>query len=191
VSLFVAIVPSNQAVEDLQDRLQPVKNDPISASVRWQAPQQWHVTMAFLGDPPDDADDRVARRLDQVAEQFTAPPTLRLAGAGCFGRQILWVGVTGTSDEHHDRFVALEQRIRTGLRADRFVLERRPWHPHLTLGRTRGSDARPVAPLITHYYGPSWAVTELLAVRSEGGPRPRHTVVHRAAFSPPVDVPSG
>lgn len=182
MSLFVAVVPSDVAVEDLEHHVHLVRNDPVAAGIRWQAPQQWHVTLAFLGDPPDDADEILAERLDAVTAQCPAPPALRLTGAGCFGRQILWMGVDGVTDEDAAHFARLEVALRTGLRADRFALERRVWHPHLTVGRTRGSDARPVTPLLESYRGPAWPVTELLAVRSQGGPKPRHIVVHRSLF---------
>jgi 2'-5' RNA ligase len=187
MSLFVAVVPSIDAIDDLEHHVHHVRRDPLATTIRWQAAEQWHVTLAFLGDPPDDADESVARRLDAVAAEFPAPPALHLAGAGCFGRQILWIGVAGVTDDDASHFAGLERLLRSGLRADRFTLERRPWHPHLTVGRTRGSDARPLTPLLEHYRGPAWPVTELLAVRSEGGPHPRHTVVHRAQFRPRRD----
>jgi 2'-5' RNA ligase len=191
MSLFVAIVPSTDAVEDLSDRVQRMQRDPLAASIRWQAPQQWHVTMAFLGDPPDEAEEVVAQRLDAVSsavahpptEPTTPPPSLNLIGAGCFGRQILWVGVSGVTETDHRLFDELAGAVTSGLRRDHFSLDRRPWHPHLTVGRTRGSDARPVAPLLASYVGPPWPISELLAIRSEGGPRPRHTIVHRAPLS--------
>jgi 2'-5' RNA ligase len=187
VSLFVAVVPSAAAVDDLEHALHVARAQRLPRDLRWQPAGRWHITMAFLGDPDDDADDVVAARLDSIAA-MTVPPDLRLAGAGCFGRQVLWMGVTGTTADDDAAFAALGATIRAGLRADRFTLERRPWHPHLTVGRTRGGDARPVVPLLESYTGPAWQAGELMAVRSEGGPTPRHVIVHRVRlpFSRPV-----
>ena len=179
MSLFVAIVPSLEAIEDLDDRLQVVRVDRACQDLRWQPSSRWHVTMAFLGDLPEEADDELASHLDTLAAAH-AGPTLRLAGAGTFGKHILWTGVEGIDDEQSASFAALGRTIHVVLRRAGFSLEHRPWRPHLTLARSRGSDARPATALLDAYSGPSWKVAELLAVRSEGGPSPVHTVIHRS-----------
>jgi 2'-5' RNA ligase len=182
VSLFVAVIPSVEAVEDLEDRVQTIRTHPPCRDLRWQPASRWHVTMAFLGDVDDEADEHVAAHLDTLAARHEGPQ-VRLAGCGSFGKHILWTGVEGVDDGATGDFADLGRTIQVLLRRAGFALEHRPWHPHLTLARTRGSDARPAAALLETYAGPVWPVTELLAVRSEGGPNPRHTVVHRSPMA--------
>lgn len=182
MSLFVAIVPPLDAVEDLADALHRVRRDPRAAKVHWHPAERWHVTMCFLGDPDDDADEVIGESMDEVAATLPAP-RLQLSSSGAFGRQVLWVGVTGVDDQQTAAFADLASAIARAARSGGFTVERRPWRPHLTIGRTRGDDARPVAPLLEGYRGPAWAPTDLLTVRSQGGPSPVHTVVHRSQLA--------
>ena len=178
MSLFVAIRPTDQAREDLQDAIDRVRKPLEPIRPAWQPADRWHITLAFLGDQGDDADDIAADRIDVLATR-SEPVALGLAGAGSFGRQVLWIGV----EDADGGLQAMAASLHAGLRADGFTLERRPWHPHLTVARTRGTDARPAVRYLSGYVGPRWAITELLVVRSDGGPHPRHTFVHSAALS--------
>jgi 2'-5' RNA ligase len=55
-------------------------------------------------------------------------------------------------------------------------VERRPFQPHLTLGRWRPGDAadRQVADPLAGYAGPPFDVAEIVLMRSHLGPDPRH-----------------
>lgn len=182
MSLFLAIVPSAEAVEDLEHRVHAIRHLAACRDLRWQPADRWHVTMAFLGDLDDDADEQVSAHLDTIAAHRQGP-SLRLTGSGVFGRQILWSGVHGVKADDTAAFADMGRSLHVILRRAGFQLENRPWRPHLTLARSRGADARPAAAFLESYAGPSWPVTELLAVRSEGGPSPVHSVVHRAQLA--------
>jgi 2'-5' RNA ligase len=138
--------------------------------------------MAFLGDADDD--ERLRGQLDALGERHTGP-ALRLVGSGTFGRQILWTGVEGVTSEDTGAFADLGAAIHIALRRVGFSLERRPWHPHLTVARSRGPSLGPAMALLEGYSGPTWRVDELLAVRSQGGPTPVHTVLHRSHLATP------
>ena len=190
MSLFVAIRPPESAREDLQDAIDRVRKPLEPVKLHWQPADRWHVTVAFLGEQDDEADDRAAACIDAVAAS-TDPLTLRLGGAGSFGRQVLWVGIQGLDEGAGAGFTALAGAIQSGLRNRGFSLEKRPWHPHLTVARTRGTDARAAVDYLTGYVGPRWVLPDLVVIRSDGGPNPRHTVVHSAPITPSGDHPSG
>lgn len=174
MSLFVAVRPDAAAVEDLEDAVARIRREPAAQVLHWLAPSRWHVTVAFLGDGDADAADAVAQRL-----AHPAPPLvrgLRLAGSGCFGRQVLWVGLAGGPPRA--ALATLAAGIPGRLRGVGLTVDRRPWQGHLTVARSRGGDARPAARLLAGYAGPPWDVTELLVVESSGGPNPAHRVLH-------------
>ncbi|MEU4442108.1 2'-5' RNA ligase family protein [Actinosynnema sp. NPDC050801] len=107
MSLFSAVFPPPDAVDELHDALRPLRR--AHPRLRWQHPARWHVTVRFFGEtaPADPLDG-----LDRVAA-----PVLRLRGSGTF-RQVLWIGVDGDLHE-------LGEAARVPP----------DWRPHLTVAR--------------------------------------------------------
>lgn len=173
MSLFVAVRPSDSAAEDLQHALESVRRMPVAAGLRWQPPSQWHLTLAFLGDPDDDVAEAVADRLSDLGAR-TPIRGLSLAGAGCFGRQVLWIGVA--DDDALGGLRTLQEAVPPRLRGSGATVDRRPWRPHLTVARARHGDARSTAAVLSGYRGPRWDVDDVVLVRSSGGPHPDHRV---------------
>ncbi len=182
MSLFVAIRPDEAAVEDLSDALEPVRRMPAAQALRWQPASQWHITLAFLGDADEAVTDEVAERLGELT--LTAIPRVRLSGADCFGRQILWIGVG--DDDARAQIAAAAAAMPPRLRGLGLDVDRRPWRGHLTVARARHGDARPAAQVLAGYQGPCWTADELLVIRSTGGPRPAHRVVATIALALPA-----
>ena len=180
MSLFIAARPDDGAVEDLQDELDRVRRLPVSRPLRWQPPGLWHVTLAFLGDPPDDADDVVAERIEGLCTHDVISG-VRIAGSGCFGRQILWMGLEAGAAV--DGLASLAGAIPRLVRGTGTELDRRAWRAHLTVARARNGDARVVTAALAGYRGPAWQVEEVLLIRSTGGPQPSHRVVHRVPLA--------
>ena len=156
---FVAVRPPPAAVEHLRAVLPS-----------WpSAPERWHLTLAFLGEVDDPA--ALAPRLGEVCARH-APLDLRLAGSGTFGRGgPVWVGVEG------DRaaLTALAGDVARACRDAGLDVERRPYRPHLTVGR-RG---RPDPALLASYAGPAWTAAEVEVVASRLGPVVEHRVLAR------------
>ncbi|MBO3740741.1 RNA 2',3'-cyclic phosphodiesterase [Actinoplanes sp. NEAU-H7] len=145
--LFVAVFPSAEARDHLRRHLPP------HAARR---PDKWHVTLAFLGDVPE----------EPVVEALTTVPgpgpvRLRLAGSGRFG-SVVWAGLLGDLEP----LTAFRERVRVALTEAGFPIEGRPYHPHLTISYR--FDRRVVAAL-DGYAGPSWEVGEFALVGSADG----------------------
>jgi RNA 2',3'-cyclic 3'-phosphodiesterase len=175
MSLFVAVRPDEAAIDDLAEAVDRVRRSPAATALRWQPPSQWHVTLAFLGEPREVDLDDIASRLAPLAERPVVPG-VRIASAGCFGRQILWMGVG--DDDQVAALTNLALAVPPLLRGSGLAIDRRPWRGHLTVARARHGDARPVVAQLAGYRGPSWDVDTLLLVQSTGGPHPQHRVVH-------------
>ena len=156
---FVAVRPPPAAVAHLRAVLPS-----------WpSAPERWHVTLAFLGEVED---PRLL--VPALAEVCAGQPRLdlRLAGSGSFGRGgPVWVGVEG------DRcgLTALAGAVAQACRAAGVDVERRAYHPHLTVGR-RG---RPDPARLAAYAGPTWTAAEVELVASRLGPPVEHRVLER------------
>lgn len=68
--LFVAVWPPPGAVDELGRALVDVRA--AVPQLRWTIPEQWHVTLAFLGEVADDRRPELERRLARVAARH--PP---------------------------------------------------------------------------------------------------------------------
>ncbi|HEY0772871.1 MAG TPA: RNA 2',3'-cyclic phosphodiesterase, partial [Nocardioidaceae bacterium] len=109
--MFVALVPPETALEDLGEFLAPRQE--AGGGFRWTAPEQWHVTLAFMPQVVDRSLDDLLARLERAAARRT-PFTLSVAGGGAFpnaGRaKVLFAGLD-VSDAEELR------RLATGARA--------------------------------------------------------------------------
>jgi 2'-5' RNA ligase len=179
MSLFVAIHPDERAVEDLQDAVHVARR--LVPGVSWQPPGLWHLTLAFLGDPDEEVADVVADRLDELGDQHVID-NVRLSGSGCFGGQIVWIGLA--PGPALDRLAALAHDIPRLLRGSGAQTDWRQWKPHLTVGRARRGGGQAAAGALSGYSGPAWSTASLSLVRSTGGPQPTHRVVHAVALAP-------
>ncbi|HZP53816.1 RNA 2',3'-cyclic phosphodiesterase [Actinocrinis sp.] len=130
--LFVAVIPPRPVVLELRAALTTLPHgDP---ALRWCRPETWHVTLAFLGDVPEDALDDLKERLGRAAARNT-PMELALAGGGHFGGRTLWTGVQGD----RDRLGRLAESVNSVARRCHIKVDERPFRPHLTLARVRDS----------------------------------------------------
>ena len=107
---------------------------PLCRAVAWVPSPNVHLTLAFLGEQDDQRLADAADALDEAAAA-TAPFALTFHRLGAFPGmerpRILWIGVA----EGALPLRALQGAIAAALDRRRFVLDARPWHPHLTIGR--------------------------------------------------------
>lgn len=119
------------------------------SGARWLDPENYHVTLRFLGDIDEDTAQEAAYLLGQVRR---APFDVTLGGLDAFGGarpRALIARVTPSSaiielQAEHERLMR-----RAGLPA-----EKRKFAPHVTLARLRDSSARAVADYLGLRGGP-------------------------------------
>ena len=104
--------------------------------VRWTKAGNIHLTLKFLGDVQVSRLDAISEALRDVARQF-APFTMSLTGIGAFPNsrkpRIVWVGI----DQGADELVKIAKQIEASMKRLGFQREKRPFRPHLTIGRVR------------------------------------------------------
>ena len=108
--------------------------------VRWIEPDNFHVTLKFLGDVRPEQVDQIKEIVQRVAASTRSFST-ELTGFGAFPTvrrpRIIWLGVTANPELR-----CLKQDLEWSLSDMGFETETRAFHPHVTLGRastTRGA----------------------------------------------------
>ncbi|MFD7919052.1 RNA 2',3'-cyclic phosphodiesterase [Streptomyces sp. NPDC059740] len=162
--LFAAVLPPPPAVAELAAAVAAVHGLPGSGQLRWSGREQWHFTVAFFGEVPEEVLPDLGARLARAAGRHPAH-RVRLAGAGRFGRTVLWAGAEG--DLVTLRALASSARA-AGRRAGVPAAEQHPYAPHLTLARSRSGrvDLRPFVDGLAGLRGSWWTAGELVLLRS-------------------------
>ena len=134
---FIAIGladPARTAVVKYLERLRATVG-----GVAWTRAENLHLTLKFLGDVAAERIPSLADRLRAVAAG-TRPFTLRVVGVGVFPNlarpRALWVDVVSPA------LPPLVHAVEVACVAEGFEPERRPLHPHVTLGRIRAPSRR-------------------------------------------------
>lgn len=117
---------------DVQHGLARLQGD--SPDYRWVDPRSMHLTLAFLGEQPEDRLTEL-EEIGRTAAHASNPGLLRLGEAGHFGSlrrpRVLWVDLKGDVD----RLVELQVKLTNGLKARSFPTEEREFRAHVTLAR--------------------------------------------------------
>ena len=131
--LFFSVPLSREAKDRAVQALATARAS--AAELSWTKPEQMHLTLAFLGEQPPEA----LERMYAAAQPCTALPPFdaTLSGAGAFPNprraHVLWLGITDGASQ----LVELATRLCSGLREAGFELETRPFRPHLTVARVK------------------------------------------------------
>jgi 2'-5' RNA ligase len=151
-------------------------------SVRWVRPESLHVTLRFIGEIPVPTAESLGREF--ATGVAPVPPfELEVRGAGCFPRsgppRVLWVGLRQGTDQ----LTALFRHLEDNLRRLGFPPERRPFAPHLTVGRVRGRGGARLRSALERFRDHQWgrlAVDEFVLMESHLSPAgARYSPVHR------------
>jgi 2'-5' RNA ligase len=171
--LFFAVeLPRN--VQAVLGRLRPSDD----RDYRWVDPTLLHLTLAFLGEQPEER-LTVLERVGTEAAAGSRGGVLRLGNAGHFGSsrapRVLWVDLAGDLEA----LLGLQHRVDEGLRTQGFPTEERPFRAHITLARRRehASGGPPAGwpPIVEHA---SFTLNQLTLLQSRLSPRgPTYTPV--------------
>lgn len=171
--MFAAVVPPAEAVEDLDEFLEPRR---AAAPFRWASGEQLHVTLAFLARVEERRLDDLAERLARAAARRTAFETA-ITGGGAFpnvGRaRVLWAGL-----DLDEAARAQLDRLATGCRAAAaragIEVDGQRFRPHLTVARVgHPTELTSWVRLLDGYAGPRWSVDRVTLVASYLGEGPR------------------
>ena len=140
-------------------------------NVRWVKPGNIHLTVVFIGDMDTEQIDPLEKRIAGVCGEH-GPFNMALKGVGVFSNRrnprVLWVGLDGEID----RMSVFRNSLQKVLKPFGIKQERRPFNPHLTLGRFRKNEKAGVhlEELLLKYKdltSPVCALRELLLFKSD------------------------
>ncbi len=106
--------------------------------VRWVNTAGIHLTLKFLGETPVERLPEIYQALETVARHATGGDFI-LQGVGCFPNtkrpRVIWAGVA--EGPPTGWLTLLQQAVEEAMTNFGYPPERRPFHPHLTLGRVK------------------------------------------------------
>ncbi|MFE6871784.1 RNA 2',3'-cyclic phosphodiesterase [Kitasatospora sp. NPDC057692] len=166
--VFVALAPPDDAKDELARALRPACAG--YPGLRWNRIEDWHITLAFLGELPFTAVPPLRAALAGTAASHPAL-ALRLKGGGHFDERLLWSGIDGDLEGLH----ALAADVRDQVRSCGIAFRERVLRPHLTLARSRRDDSTSVpeaAAGLADFAGRTWQTERLHLVGSNIGRGP-------------------
>jgi 2'-5' RNA ligase len=173
----VAVRPPDDVLDAVAAAVEPGRS--LRVGLRWAPPEQWHVTLHFLGPLT-----RLAPVVDGLAAAVRGRPAFpfRLGGAGAFPNarraRVVWIGAAAGGDA----LVDLAGAVTAALGPLGYEAEARPFHPHLTVARLKVPDdvAAVLAALGSEPVGAAFTVREVVLYESRLSPKgPSYSVLGR------------
>lgn len=134
IRTFIALeTPASlkQEIRVIQERLRNISG----ARVTWVRAEGIHLTLKFLGDVEETKIPELTECVGECARaltRFEIMTTIHGGFPNLRRPKVLWVGVDGGQ-----RLLQLQCDIERSLEALGFPLERKKFHPHITVGRVR------------------------------------------------------
>jgi len=134
ILLFIAIELTEELKAVLTEVGRELEMRIPPRTVRWVKPAAMHLTLVFLGETPI---SRLAAIKEAVGRAAASSPqtSFRAIGLGCFPHprrpRVIWAGVEETAGN----LPRIKEALDRELEPLGFKREKRPFSPHLTLGR--------------------------------------------------------
>lgn len=139
IRLFVSL----ELPDDVRARLQLLCCDVPGA--RWTDPDQFHLTVRFIGEVEEHVFDEIR---DGLASVRVDPFEITVRGVGHFPPRgqpkVLWAGIAPSAS-----LDLLHQRVDAALTRAGVPRDKRKFAPHITLARLRGSPSRAVGSFLS------------------------------------------
>jgi len=137
IRTFIAFETPEQIRKDILAVQTTLKT--AHADVKWESIDKFHVTIKFLGDVEEGLLPKI---LSVVGETVTRFNTFDIMynNLGCFPNlrspKVLWVGC----ENRDGTLLSFKNELDSRLSPFGFEIEKRAFHPHLTLGRVKGES---------------------------------------------------
>ena len=111
-----------------------------TSGIKWVKPENMHLTLKFLGSTREDKIEDISDIIKNTAKALTCF-NVAVSGLGAFPNsnnpKVIWAGLKAD-----DVLYNFQKAIDISLEPLGFAREKRPFSPHLTIGRVRDSRAK-------------------------------------------------
>jgi RNA 2',3'-cyclic 3'-phosphodiesterase len=136
--LFLAVDFAQDLRRALREATAPLRT--LLPDAGWVAEDRLHLTLKFLGEQPESLIQPLAVAMNGIAARHWPVP-MRLGGVGAFPNlrrpRVIWVGIAPTA-----KLELLQNDVEESCATLGLEVEGKPFRPHLTIGRLRGTEDR-------------------------------------------------
>lgn len=134
IRTFVAVLIADEIKNRILKAQEQVRK--LAPDVKWVAPENFHVTLKFLGNIEEEKLPEVYEAVESVSRRYS-PFNLSISGIGAFPKperaRVVWVGIQDGSE--HLKNIA--NAIDLELAKIGFEKEKREFKSHITIGRVK------------------------------------------------------
>ena len=135
IRAFIAVDLAPATIANIATAIEQLR--PRIGGIRWVVPNNFHLTLKFLGDIDESKVEPIGAALGDALRPFPRC-TINAKGLGVFPNskrpRVLWVGLEGPG------LIPLTARVESALVPLGFAPDERAFTPHLTIGRWRQGD---------------------------------------------------
>lgn len=136
--LFLAVEFEQTLRRALREATAPLRA--VVPDAGWIAEDRLHLTLKFLGEQPETIVPPLAEKMSEIAARHW-PMEMQLGGVGAFPDlrrpRVLWIGIAPAP-----KLELLQHDVEQGCAALGVEVDGKPFRPHLTIGRLRGTEDR-------------------------------------------------
>lgn len=132
---FIALPIPKETANELGDLAAKMSYQDKSGAVRWVDQENYHITLAFLGEQEESDLERLADQLDQQLTQHQFAATLGRLSPFPETRPKLVAAMLNKSEDVKNVY----QQVVSAINAVDLAYDKRKFIPHITLGRYRHS----------------------------------------------------
>ncbi|HHY42256.1 MAG TPA: RNA 2',3'-cyclic phosphodiesterase [Thermoanaerobacterales bacterium] len=162
---FIAINLDSSVKAEIKDFILQNHLNQKFEGIKWVRPENFHITLAFLGEITDEDILSVKNMLENVASKHASFP-IELSGTGFFPNiknpKVFWLGI-----KEQPILLKLKQDIDRGLTECNIQYDRKPFSPHLTIGRFKTPLIIKPETVKIQDFKASFLVTEIFLMKSE------------------------
>lgn len=130
---FIAVQLSDELKTGIGNTITIFKK--TGADVKWVRQENLHITLKFLGNIDEGQIGPIGSRISDIALKHTNFD-FTLTGTGAFPdyrkARVLWIGI-----RDHNHLLSVVRDLDEAMEREGFDRERRPFSPHITIGRVR------------------------------------------------------
>ena len=136
---FLAIELPRMILKKIEEVQEDLKSS--RADVRWVSPEKIHLTLKFFGNIEESKVEAIGEAIGEPVRN-TTPFSLGVRGMGAFPHpknpRVIWMGLV----DEKGVLGPFQKHLEAELEKIGFESEKRPFQPHLTLGRVNSSRGR-------------------------------------------------